>query len=191
MKFFSTTIQDEVPTVNQTEETKGFFGKLKGMISSSESNETQSPSGFKDRILSMIEVEISYTYFFIVLLIGGAILFLSLLFLPVAILNPKKFVSLFSLGSLVTISSFIFLYGTKEFLSRLFDSGRRLLTILYLASIVIGLFFSFTDSYTIISHICAVFQLITLITFVLSFLPGGHLGISFIWGSIKSIFVKS
>jgi len=191
MKFFSSSIQDEVPTVSNTEETKGFFGRIKGMISSNESNETQSPSGCKDKLLTLIEVEVSYTYFFIVLLIGAAILFLSLLFLPVAIINPKKFVSLFSLGSLVTITSFIFLYGTKEFFSKLFDSGRRILTILYLASIVIGLFFSFTDSYTIISHICAVFQLITLITFVLSFIPGGHLGISFIWGSIKSIFVKS
>ena len=190
MKFFSSNIQEENLSMNKPEESKGLFGSIKGIFTSTEQEQPEE-TGCKDKIINMFEVETSYFYFFVVLAVGGCLLFLSLFFLPYAIVNPQKFVSLFSLGSLITIGSFVFLYGTRTFVSKLFDSGRRFLTILYLASIIIGLTFAFSNTWMIVSHICAIFQLITLVTFVLSFVPGGHLGINFIWGSIKSIFVKA
>lgn len=149
------------------------------------------PETCGDKILSYIEVEKSYTSFFILLGLGAFILFLSMMFLPIAVIRPQKFVSLFSLGSLLTITSFIFIYGTKEYFKMLFKSGRALMTTLYLSSIIIGVYFSFTDTWMIVSHLCAVIQLVTLITFVLTFIPGGNAGISFMWSTFKSFFVKS
>lgn len=191
MNFFSDSIQDEKNVLNPKQEQAkgGILGSIKNVFSAKV--EEPQPLTCKDKLLNTIEVEKSYTAFFIMLAIGGFVLFLSLIALPTAILFPKKFVMLFSMGSLLVIMSFIFVHGTKEYFKMLFNSGRAYLTTLYFLSIFVGIYFSFTDSYFFISHICAVIQLITLVTFVLSFVPGGNHGINFIWSSIKSIFVKS
>ena len=179
------------------ESNKSFFRSISDKILNRKSEnpqenntENNSPS-FKQKIITLFEVEKSYTYFFIVLIIGILVLFLSLIFLPMIVISPQKFISLFSLGSLIVISSFIFIYGTEAFCSKIFDTSRRFWAVIYLFSIILGMYFSFMKSFILISYICSVFQLITLICFVLSFLPGGQSGIRFIIGSIKSIFIKS
>ena len=194
MNFFGSNTDEEqsLNKQNQEPERGGITGMFKNVTSVFGGSQPEpEPETCVDKMLSYVEVEKSYTSFFILLGLGGFILFLSMMFLPIAIIRPQKFVSLFSLGSLLTILSFIFIYGTKEYFKMLFNSGRALMTSLYLASICIGIYFSFIDSWMIVSHMCAIFQLITLITFVLTFLPGGNAGISFIWSTFKSFFVKS
>lgn len=149
------------------------------------------PTSCMDKMLNYFEVEKSYTLFFIILFLGIGVTMLSLMFLPLAVINPKKFVSLFSLGSLLIIGSFIFIYGTREFVGMLFSKTRWVLTTLFLSSIAIGIFFSFYGDFFIVAYICSVLQLITLVTFVLSFIPGGGMGINFIWNLIKSPFSRN
>lgn len=201
MNFFSSKDESQTlkeqgksadPESNNAPTGNSFTNAFRNVTSVFRGQETKSePETFTDKLLSYIEVEKSYTSFFIVLGLGGFVLFLSMLFFPLAFIRPQKFVSLFSLGSFLTILSFIFIYGTKEYFKMLFNSSRALLSGLYFASIFIGIYFSFTDTWMIISHICIILQFITLITFVLSFLPGGSAGINFIWSTIKSFFVKS
>lgn len=150
----------------------------------------QPPATCMDSFLSHFEVEKSYTIFFIILFLGMGVIMLSLMFLPLAVINPKKFVSLFSLGSLLIIGSFIFIHGTRDFCGMLFSKTRWVLTTLFLTSIATGVFFSFYGNYFIIAYICSIFQFITLVTFVLSFIPGGGMGINFIWNLIKSPFSR-
>lgn len=187
MQFLGSNF-DEENALNSKEENSGLLSSIKNVFSP---KEEVVPNTCGEKILSWFEVEKSYTSFFVVIGFGLCILFLSFMFLPLAIFNPQKFVSLFSLGTFIVILSFIFIYGTREYIKMLFSQKRALLTSLYLVSICIGIVFSFRDSFFIISYVCAAIQLITVVTFFLSFVPGGETGISFIWSSIKSIFIKS
>ena len=145
----------------------------------------------KQKILKTIEenleVEKSYKTFSIMIFIGLGMLCLSLLFLPVIIFSPSKFVMCFSLGSMIILSSFIFIYGTKSYVEKLFAKNRFAFTILFLVSIILGLYFSISGNY-LISIFLAVFQLITLVVFTLTFFPGGTAGISFIGNLLLSPF---
>jgi len=146
---------------------------------------------FKDKLLKKlqdnIEIEKSYKTFFILLTVGLGLLCFSLVFLPFIILSPHKFIMCFSFGSLIILSSFIFVYGTKAYFEILFSKNRFLFTILFLSSILLGIFLSLAG-YFIFSVLCAMCQLITLIIFTLSFIPGGSGGISMIWHMLKSPF---
>jgi hypothetical protein len=178
--------------------------KVKGMFKFNNSNSTltettnnnstsENPQEMscKDKLMKKlqdnIEIEKSYKTFFILISIGLGLLCLSLMFLPFIILSPHKFIMCFSFGSLIILSSFIFVYGTKSYFEILFSQNRFLFTILFLASIFLGVFLSLAG-YFIFSVLCAISQLITLIVFTLSFVPGGSGGISLIGRMLTSPF---
>lgn len=177
--------------------TSKLLGKMKGMLNfGSDENSSVSSDAvesgertWKDKVVdwlkNAIEIEKSYKNFFIILGVGVALLFLSLIFL---IISPIKFVALFSLGSLVIISSFIFIYGTEAYFKKLFSKERFPFTVLYVSSVILGFFFVFIKGYFLISLILSLAQLVTLIIFVLTFIPGGKSGINFIMNMVKSPF---
>lgn len=78
-------------------------------------------------------------------------------------------------------------------MEKLFEKNRFPFTILFLLSIILGLYFSISGNY-FISILLAGFQLITLIVFTLTFIPGGSGGISFIGqmllSPIKGLWAK-
>jgi hypothetical protein len=160
---------------------------------SATSTENSRLNSCKEKVLKKlqdnIEVEKSYKTFMMLIFIGLGMLCLSLVFLPVIILSPYKFVMCFSLGSLIILASFIFIYGTKSYFEILFSKERFPFTLLFLGSIFLGLFFSL-GNYFIFSVLCAGMQLITLIVFTLSFIPGGKSGISFIGRMMTSPFTN-
>ncbi len=145
-------------------------------------------------ITNTFEVQTNYKAFFIVLAVGIIFLIFSLMSLPFMILFPQKFLSLFSIGSIVTLSSFIFIYGTVKYLKMLFEKSRLPYTIAYIVSLFLGFYFAFIKEYFLYSIICAVVQMITLVIFSLSFVPGGNTGITFILEllvkPIKKLFNK-
>jgi hypothetical protein len=140
----------------------------------------------KLNVSSSLEVEKSYKSFFITIAIGLGFLALSLIFLPFVILQPQKFLSLFSIGSLFILGSFIFIYGTTEYFKMLFDNKRRLFTIAYLISLLLGFYYAFIKGYFLVSLICTGVQLFTLIIFTLSFIPGGNSGIAFLLSMLQA-----
>ena len=192
----STDIDIESGIENKTESKNSyssFINKIKNVVKISSTNdkiEIENNNSLINKISKCFEVEKSYTNFFILLFIGLGLIGFSFFFLPMAILAPKKFVSLFSLGCIVTITSFIFYYGTYDFLLMLFKKDRRLITIGFLLSVGIGVYFSFNPTYYIISLICTGIQMIVMIMFILSFIPGGKSGINLIISIITSPFKK-
>ena len=205
-QFIAIKNQEKIaPTAEVSEVDSGnFLNKVKNIFNfgnnSANLSETQEKAGepqkpeeasFKDKLMKKlqdnIEIEKSYKTFFILLSVGLGLLCLSLIFLPFIILSPHKFILCFSFGSLIILISFIFVYGTKSYFEILFSKSRFLFTILFLSSIFLGIFLSLAG-YFIFSVLCAICQLITLIVFTLSFIPGGSGGISFIWQIIKSPF---
>ena len=192
----STDIDIESGIENKTESKNSyssFINKIKNVVKISSTNdkiEIENNNSLINKISKCFEVEKSYTNFFILLFIGLGLIGFSFFFLPMAILAPKKFVSLFSLGCIVTITSFIFYYGTCDFLLMLFRKDRRFISIGFFFSIFIGFSFSFNPTYYIISLICTGIQMIVMIMFILSFIPGGKSGINLIISIITSPFKK-
>jgi hypothetical protein len=139
----------------------------------------------KSSVEKSVEVEISYTYFFIVFGTGLLFIILSFFHLPLIIFFPGKFSSLFSIGSIIILLSFIFIYGTCQFLGMLFKKERCVYTIIYLFSVIGGFIFSYLYNYYIVVLICTSVQLISIIIFILTFIPGGYSGISIILQMLK------
>jgi hypothetical protein len=137
-----------------------------------------------------IEVEKSYKTFGIMLAVGLVIICISLtVFLPFIVAGPSKFVTFFATGSIIVLISFIFVYGTKAYFEMLFSKHRFVFSILYLLSIFMGFYFASGGHY-FLCLLCAVFQIISLIIFTLSFIPGGTGGISCIKRALTSPFAS-
>jgi hypothetical protein len=204
LQFKGVKNQDKITALPEatTNESGNFLNKFKTVLTFGNSNsnisnstqdsvKTEDHTSCKDKLMKKlqdnIEIEKSYKTFFILLTMGLGLLCLSLVFLPFIILSPHKFILCFSFGSLIILISFIFVYGTKQYFEILFSANRFLFTILFLASIFLGIFLSLAG-YFIFSVICAISQLITLIVFTLSFIPGGSGGITLIGRMLSSPF---
>ena len=153
----------------------------------------QPPKTCKDKmahaIISKVEVEKNITAFISLLGIGCFLICLSLLMLPLIITSPAKFSMCFGLGSVLVLISFLFYHGTKNYIMKLFDKKRFIITIFFICSIFLGLIFSIGKHY-FISLLCSLFQLISLILFILTFIPGGKYGIKCIKNRMSSPFIN-
>ena len=163
-------------------------------ISTSENEEqNQQPKSCKDKmanaIIEKVEVEKNITVFISLLGIGCFLICLSIFLLPLIITSPSKFSMCFALGSILILVSFLFYHGTKNYIMKLFDKKRFIITILFVCSIILGLIFSLGKHY-FISLLCSLFQLISLILFVLTFVPGEKKGINCIKKKMSSPFVN-
>ena len=162
---------------NESAETDNEGIQLKGGTSSDISNPNKETclSRLKQFIISKIQVETSYLKFGIVFITGIVIVIISLFFLPLILISPKKFALLFALGTFVSLSSFIFYYGTVQFLELLFNKDRIWFTVVYLTGFFGCLFFPtfFGKNYFIILVFSGL-EMISTLFFILTFLPGGY-----------------
>ena len=141
----------------------------------------------EEKIVAKIEVEKNIAVFLMLIALGCGLLCLSIFLLPLIITSPSKFSLCFAMGSLLVLISFLFYYGTKEYFRTLFGAQRFWISILFILSIIIGISFSLGKHY-IISMLCSICQLVSLIVFILSFVPGGRVGINCIKKAITSPF---
>ena len=174
---------------------KDSYNTEKENIEDNNEETTSMLSKIKSSVSQSIEVEVNYKNFFIVFITGGIFIFISFFNLPFIIFNPSKFSNLFSIGSFICLISFIFLYGTNKFFSTLFNKERIFYTIIYILSLIGGFVFTYLFNYYIIVLICSFIQIITIIIFFLTFIPGGYSGISIIINMLlvpfKNLFNKS
>lgn len=92
-------------------------------------------------------------------------------------------------GSAFILVSFLFFYGTKNYVLKLFDKKRFLLSILFISSIIIAIIFWFINNY-FLSLLISIFQVLCVVLFGLTFVPGGQKGITYVKKKISSPFVK-
>ena len=129
----------------------------------------------KNFFVSKIQVETSYLRFGIIFFTGIAIIIISFLFLPLIIITPKKFTLLFALGTFVSISSFLFYFGTNKFFDVLFNKDRIWFTIAYLTGFLGCLFFpAFFGKNYILILVFSGLEMISTLFFILTFIPGGY-----------------
>ncbi|KAK8735227.1 hypothetical protein OTU49_005569 [Cherax quadricarinatus] len=115
---------------------------------------------------------------------------LAAMYFPLLVFKARKFALLFTLGSLFSVSSFSFLWGPVNHLKHLFSSDRLMFTSVYFVSLFATLYFALSLQSTLLTSIAAVIQVVALLCFVVSNIPGGQTGLKF-FSSICSSMVKT
>ncbi len=162
-------------------------------LSSKEENEVKKEESCRDKlankIIEKLEVERSIGIFSVLICIGIGLIILSFFLLPIVLVSPKKFSFCFAVGSIFVLISFLFLVGTQNYVNKIMDNKRIFISVSFILSIFIGIGFSLGNHY-FISLICSGVQLISMVMFVLTFIPGGRAGIDCIKKALSSPFTK-
>jgi len=127
-----------------------------------------------------------------------ALLFLSALFfalaffvgLPTIAMRPQKFALSFTCGSLTFMGSFGIMKGPKEHLLSMVQPDRLWFTTFYLGSMFATLYFTFSkggaSGYLLVMSASAA-QLIALLWYLISFLPGGTAGLTYVFAAMAHL----
>ncbi|KAF8637167.1 hypothetical protein AX17_003071 [Amanita inopinata Kibby_2008] len=111
---------------------------------------------------------------FIACLVGAAVcFFVAFITLPLLAIRPAKFALAFSLGSLLVMFGFSLLIGPINHIKHLISSERLPFSIVYFSSLGLTLYFSLGAHSYFGSLICGAIQVLSLITYVLAYFPGG------------------
>ena len=163
------------------------------LTTSSKEEETKNKESFRDKIANKIieklEVERNILLFILLILIGIGLIIFSFFLLPMIMISPGKFSFCFAVGSIFILISFLFLVGSRNYVLKILDNKRIFISISFILSIFIGIGFSLGRHY-FISLICSGVQLISMIMFILTFIPGGRAGIDCIKRTLSSPFTK-
>ena len=163
------------------------------LTTSSKEEETKNKESFRDKIankrIEKLEVERNILLFILLILIGIGLIIFSFFLLPMIIISPGKFSFCFAVGSIFILISFLFLVGTRNYVNKILDNKRIFISISFILSIFIGIGFSLGHHY-FISLFCSGVQLISMIMFILTFIPGGRAGIDCIKRTLSSPFTK-
>ncbi|RPA87876.1 SFT2-domain-containing protein, partial [Ascobolus immersus RN42] len=112
--------------------------------------------------------------------VGALVCFMLCFFLfPILTLKPRKFAILWTLGSLLFLSSWAFLNGAKAYAKHLLSQERLVFTAAYFASIGGTLWASLGVKSTLLTILFAVIQLVALLWYTLSYFPMGREGLRF------------
>ncbi|XP_052082419.1 uncharacterized protein LOC127720053 [Mytilus californianus] len=117
--------------------------------------------------------------FILCLLMGTFCFSLASLYIPLLILKARKFAVLYTLGSLFIISSFSLLWGPMNHVKHLFSVERLPFTTAYFGSMLATLYFSLWLRSTVLTVIFAVIQILALVWYIVSYIPGGQTGLKF------------
>ena len=163
------------------------------LTTSSKEEETKNKESFRDKIANKIieklEVERNILLFILLILIGIGLIIFSFFLLPMIMISPGKFSFCFAVGSIFILISFLFLVGTRNYVNKILDNKRIFISISFILSIFIGIGFSLGHHY-FVSLFCSGVQLISMIMFILTFIPGGRAGIDCIKRTLSSPFTK-
>ncbi|XP_019880400.2 uncharacterized protein LOC109608414 [Aethina tumida] len=126
-----------------------------------------------------------FTLFGICICMGILCFSISLMYIPVLLFKARKFALLFTLGSIFFVLSFFFLWGPIAYLKHMFTRERIFLTLTYGGTLFATLYCALHLQSTPFTVLFAVGQIVSLLWTVISNVPGGTTGLSFISGMFK------
>lgn len=117
--------------------------------------------------------------------------------LPMVSIRPQKFALSFTCGSLTFMGSFAILRGPYPHFMSMFVPDRIPFTVTYLASMLATLHFTFHSrgpkGYVLVLT-CSGFQLVALLWYLVTFLPGGAAGLQILLATLgkilKPVFIQ-
>jgi uncharacterized membrane protein len=119
---------------------------------------------------------------------GGFCILLSLTFLPLLAIAPRKFATLFTVGSLLILSSFSVLRGHAAFLQHLLSPERLPFSVGYSLSLIGTLYASMWSQSYFLTLVFSVCQIVGLLYFIVSYFPGGAQLLTFVGSSCLAAF---
>ncbi|KAK3773230.1 hypothetical protein RRG08_025896 [Elysia crispata] len=159
-KWFSSA--EDIEDKPQTEAADGWFSKA-------QSDPLLPSLSKKQRILGFV----------MCLMMGTFCFSLAGLYIPLLALKARKFALLYSLGSLFVISSFALLWGPMNHLKHLFSVNRLPFTTAYFGTMFVTLYFAMWVKSTIFTVFFAALQIVALVWYIVSYIPGGQTGLKF------------
>eukprot|EP01111_Echinosteliopsis_oligospora_P010863 TRINITY_DN3451_c0_g1_i2.p1 TRINITY_DN3451_c0_g1~~TRINITY_DN3451_c0_g1_i2.p1 ORF type:complete len:155 (-),score=5.35 TRINITY_DN3451_c0_g1_i2:6-470(-) len=120
--------------------------------------------------------------FFICLLIGVALSFLSFAFL----FDPTSFALCYTLGNIVMLLSTAFMVGPVKQIKNMFAPTRILCTIVFIAFMIFTIVCVFKDLPVILTIISLLIQIAALVYYIFSYIPYGR---SCIRNSFKGVVI--
>ena len=133
-----------------------------------------------------------YTAFAICIVAAIFLFFLAMFHLPFVVLRPGKFVVPYCMGSMFILVSFGFLHGFVSYSKHLMSPKKAAYSAWFILSTIGTLYAALKLKSYILTVLFAVIQMAGMLTFAVSYIPGGSSGISFmssmITSSIKSRF---
>mmetsp|Transcript_1677 Transcript_1677/g.1808 ORF Transcript_1677/g.1808 Transcript_1677/m.1808 type:complete len:339 (-) Transcript_1677:82-1098(-) len=105
--------------------------------------------------------------------IGLVLVLFSLNFLPALLIAPATFSLLFTSGSIVMLSAFVYLSGPKAFLDQISQRSKLPFTLAYALGLLGTLWATFIRRSYIFTALFAIIQLVSLLYYMCSHFPGG------------------
>lgn len=130
------------------------------------------------------------TGFFLCFFAGLACFGLAVMYIPMIVFKARKFGALYTLGSCFFLFSFSLLWGPKSYAGHLFSQPRLPVTLAYFFSLFATLYCSLWIRSTLLTIVCASIQGMTLLWFLVSYIPGGETGLKFLSGTCKKLVCR-
>ena len=135
-----------------------------------------------------------FTTFTILAISGIVCMIFAFTFLPFVIISPHKFALLFTLGSALMLASFSFLRGHVAFVKHLSSIERLPFSGSYIISLIGTLYSSLVMGSYLLTMIFSIIQIVALLYFLVSYIPGGVSALTFIGGmvgsGVRGVFVR-
>lgn len=119
-----------------------------------------------------------YIGFGLCLLFATLFFMLSMMYIPIAVIRPAKFAMPYCMASLLVFLSFGFLLGFVNYSRHLVSRERLPFSILFFGSTLMTLYGATKNLGYIFTVMSVLIQLVCLVVYVISYVPGGQSGIS-------------
>ncbi|BFZ64800.1 Protein transport protein sft2 [Saitoella coloradoensis] len=166
---------DQLPPPTTASTSEGWGSRLRGMVP--QGARDYLPIGAEEEDQGWFGIRLSRWDRLLVFgacILGAAVCFLvAFLMMPVLVLKPRKFVMLWTVGSLLFLSSFAALQGPISYLKHLFSGSRIPFTATYFTSMVLTIYFALGLQSTILTVVSAAVQVVCLVVYLVSYFPFG------------------
>jgi hypothetical protein len=201
LSFYTPQAGDKLvpPPSYKTDEiaSKGVIGSVKNIFASSKAGVVQqdeesqglmswASSKISGSVEDMSSTKDRFTTFAILAILGALCMMFAFTFLPFVIISPHKFALLFTLGSALMLLSFSFLRGHMAFIKHLSSMERLPFSGSYLVSLVGTLYCSMVMGSYLLTLIFSIIQVIALLYFLVSYIPGGVSALTFMGSMMGS-----
>jgi hypothetical protein len=112
----------------------------------------------------------------ILFLVGGGFLAFAVFLLPAVVFAPGKFALAFTLGSIAMVGATAVLRGPRHVFREMTAAERLPFSIAYTGSVALSLYASLAQSYLLVLA-AALAQLVALLWYLATFIPGGTAGL--------------
>jgi len=163
------------------EDARNVLGKATaGVTAASEAAKTKAAAA-QESMLSPEQIRNASIAF----VLGAIFISGSFFFLPMIVFAPQKFSLLFTLGSISIVSGVIILRDTWTFIKSMCTKDKFVYTFTYFGSMIGTLYASLGMRSYFLTLFFGIAQVICLVNFVISFVPGGTTMLNMIWKFIS------